>query len=525
VILAACHNALRRVVLPVAFAIAVAAAIEVFIQATVHPSFWQKTTWLLHDPYHDEIFDRAELAIRLGHLEGSAPDIISVGDSSGFFSLQSTVVSRYLGGQKFLSLNTGGNQAYVGYQAIAEYMLRRTRTIKYVVLYVFPEYLPFETVIRNADLGPITYDTLAGPQSYLTPPSASLSPYAKSELFQGQRYDTQRPLTAVMPALQLTATVDEARGWLPEFDGRYIRLGPRVQFLSDKRTGFFARFGLTDPSSTNAQFDAFYRMVHSYGAELVIAFAPLPRPIARPTDPNLAAAEQAVERFQREHPDVKVLFPLMTEWGAEKFGWFNHVSREYSFLSSERLGKALAKLLHDPASIPPFKAQAEPPPYPKVTVASVGADDQSLLEPALALYLYTSTADEKYRALLSSRVEGLLAQDSGFQYAMADERARLASQTARNIKIGFDVSQLHARPVVLQGMPHCNTLPGQAVQWVQLYGTMISTYQSPTASATTPANWSADTNIYMPTVVEDGVRKFDGYCPEPSMTEISATSQ
>ena len=143
----------------------------------------------------------------------------------------------------------------------------------------------------------------------------------------------------------------------------------------------------------------------------------------------------------------------------------------------------------------------------------------------MALYLYTSTADEKYRALLSRRVADLLAQDTAFAYAMADERARLASQAERNIKIGFDLSQLHARPVVLQGMPHCNTTPGQAVQWVQLYGTMIFTYQSPTASATAPTNWSESTNIYMPTVVEDGVRKFDGYCPEPSMTETSAISQ
>jgi hypothetical protein len=513
------------VVLPAVCAVALAAAIEVFIEITFHPTFWQKTTWLQHDPYHDEIFDRAELSTRLSHLEDSAPDIISVGDSSGFFSLQSTVVSRYLGGQKFLSLNTGGNQAYVGYQGIAEYMLRRSKTVKYVVLYVFPEYLPFERILHDADLGPITYDTLAGPQSYLTPPSATLSPYAKSELFQGQRYDPQRPLSFVMPALQLTATVDDALGWLPEFDGRYPRLGPRVEFLSDQRTGWYTHFGLTDLSSTNVQLDAFYRMVRSYGAQLVIAFGPLPRHTAQPSDPNHAAAEQALERFQREHPDVKFLFPLMTEWGAEKFGWFNHVSREYTFLSSERLGKALARLLHDPDSIPPFKAQGDPEPYPPVAVASIGPDDQSLLEPSLALYLYTSTADEKYRTLLSRRVADLLAQDAAFQYAMADERARLASQTVRNIKIGFDLSHLHARPVALKGMPHCNTPPGQTVEWVQLYGTMIFTYQSPTASATAPIDWSAATNIYVPTVVEDGVRKFDGYCPEPSMTETSAASQ
>ena len=35
----------------------------------------------------------------------------------------------------------------------------------------------------------------------------------------------------------------------------------------------------------------------------------------------------------------------------------------------------------------------------------------------------------------------------------------------------------------------------------------------------------APDGIYVPTVVEDGVRKFDGYCPEPSMAETSAAPQ
>jgi hypothetical protein len=35
----------------------------------------------------------------------------------------------------------------------------------------------------------------------------------------------------------------------------------------------------------------------------------------------------------------------------------------------------------------------------------------------------------------------------------------------------------------------------------------------PTAFAIAPDG------IYVSTVVEDGVRKFDGYCPEPSMAE------
>src|SRR3984885_14578717 len=181
-------RAFGRVVLPALAAIALAGAVELLLYLGYHPGFWQRSTWLMHDPYRPELFDRVELYLRLSHLEDSDPDIISVGASSGFFSLQSKVVNRFTGGAKFLSLNTGANQAFIGYQGIAEYMLRRSRHIKYVVLYVYPQLLPQEPVIRVADLGPITYDDLASARAYLTPPSAFLAPYAKNRLFEGRRF-------------------------------------------------------------------------------------------------------------------------------------------------------------------------------------------------------------------------------------------------------------------------------------------------------------------------------------------------
>ena len=155
-----------RLILPALFAIGAIGVIELAIDLRYRPDFWKKTPWLMHDPYRGELFDRVEMYVRLSHLENSDPEIISVGDSSGFFSLQSTIVNRYTHGRKFLSLNTGANQAYIGYRAIAEYMLRRSTNIKYVVLYLFPQILPQEAVIEKADLGPITEDSLVSLKSY-----------------------------------------------------------------------------------------------------------------------------------------------------------------------------------------------------------------------------------------------------------------------------------------------------------------------------------------------------------------------
>lgn len=509
---------LRRLILPALCAVALAGAIELVIQLRYQPNFWQKTTWLMHDPYKGEPFDRTELYIRLSQLEDSDPDIISVGDSSGFFSLQSRIVNRHLDGAKFISLNTGANQAYIGYSAIAEYMLRRSKHIKYVVLYVFPGLLPQEGVIQLADLGPITEDDLVSTRSYLTPPSAFLSPYVKTWLFAGQRYDAHGPPPNHVPSLQLWSTVDEALGWLPEFDVRYDRIDGRIPSYDDARSGWYNQLGLTEPSAINANLAEFDAMVRHYGAQLVVAFAPISQRAIVPGDANIVIAENALGRFQREHPDVKFLFPLITQWGIEKFGMYNHISREYTFLSSERLGRALRGLLHDPAAIPPFTPSfSDPGPYPAVAVKPLGPPDPQLLAPALALYLHASTGDAATAGLLSKRVAGLLAAEPVYRYMIDDARARAASLAAHGIKIGFDLSQLEATPVEITGLPHC--IPDAGVQWVQLEGAMIFTYDSPTAQAKAPVAWPRSSHIFVPTLVENGVRKFDGYCPEPSLSQ------
>ena len=511
----------RRLLLPMLCIFAVIAATELALEWINRPGLWERTSWLMHDPYRGEIFDRVVVYKKLSHFENSDPEIISVGDSSGFFSLQSKIVMRYLEGHRYLSLNTGANQAYAGYKAIAEYMLRRSPHLRYVVLYLYPQLLPSEGLFKNADLGPILYDDLIGTKAWATPPSASLSPYAKSWLFKSRFFDKSEPMAVHVPALELGATIDEALGWLPEFDVRFDRVNGRAFFYSDGRTGWDSRLGLSDPSMLNSVLDDFDRMVRSYGAQLVVAFAPIGARAPEIGDRNILIAEQELARFQRQHPDVKFLFPLITRFGSEKFGENNHISREYTFLSSERLGTALARLLADPGSLKPFvPSYRDPGFYPKIDIAPVGPPDAGpLLNSALALYLFASTSDDRYRQLISRRVLSLLDGESAFRSTMEDARARAASLHHRGIEIGFDLSQLKATPVTVTGLPFC--VGGQDLQWVQIDGTMIFTYKSPAAQSTAPVAWPQASHILVPTVVEDGVRKFDGYCSEPSVREAA----
>ena len=499
-------------------------AIEAGIELRYQPGFWQRSTYLLYDPYRGEPFDRAELAIRLGHAQDDDPDIISVGDSSGFFSLQPTVVNRYLHGRKYVDLNTGANHAFDGYYGIAEYMLRRSRHIRYVVLYMFPTLLPQEDVMKVADLGPITRQDLDSVKARLTPPSAFLSPYAKFEVFEGRRFHADEPLTNSVPVLELTSTVDAAQGWLPEFDIRYDRIDGRLGFYSDRRTGP-AHWLDGEPSAIVANLNSFYRMVRSYGADLVIAFGPMPRRSLNPIDPNLNAADRALAEFQQQHPDVKFLFPLVALWGPEKFGMYNHISREYTFLSSKRIGEAFATLLERPDAFPPYVAEMpdQRPPYAPIVIKPIGPPDPKLLDPALALFRYTTSLDEVDWQLVSARDQQLLANEPAFDFMIEDAQARKAMLAARGMKLGFDMSQLRATPVSVDGLSFCDPRPD--LQWVQVDGSMIFKFDAQLGTPPEPVAWPQASSILLPTIIEDGVRKFDGYCPEASASSpLSAPS-
>lgn len=506
--------AVTRLSIPLCCTLAVIAAIEAITALTFAPHFWQRSGWLLHDPYLPETLDRILAYEKLKQLDALDPDIISVGDSSGLFSVQATIVNRYTHGRRFLNLSTGANHAFAGYKAIAEHMLQRSPRLKHVVLHMYPTIVPSDAVIQVADLGRILHEDLLGPRSYLMPPTAALSPTAKLALFQHKKYSEDAPLTTHKWGVEVSSTAGQSLGWLPEHDTRFNRVVGWVAFAPDARTAWYHRLGVTERSSINAVLDDFHRMVRRYGAELVVFFSPVPARAILQTDANLPVAEAALERFQNEHPDVAILTPLVTDFGGEKFGEWNHVSREYTFVSSARLGRSLEKLILDRGSVPKFKRSFQHTDNrPPISWRAVGPPTPEGLAAAMAFYLYAATADETYTRLLSRRVLDLIAKEPAFGFMMQDTRDRIAMLAHKNTTLGYDVTGLTGTPVEPSGMTHCN--PSPDVRWIHVAGTIRFTYQSPIIVTEAPVPWAATSGILIPTVMEDGLLKFDGYCPEP----------
>jgi hypothetical protein len=458
---------------------------------------------------------------KLSRLLQHNPDIISVGDSSGFFSLQSTIINRYLGGRRYVNLSTGANQAFDGYKAIAEFALQRTPSIKFVVLHMFPQLVPSPTALRVSGLAPILQDNLISFRSWLTPPSAALSPHAKVYLFDGRIYRRGEALSNHKVALEFRATADFTDGWVPEHDVRFDRLFGTTPFFADQREDWMHYLPGVEQSTINYVLSDFERMVSKYGAKLIIAFGPIPERSVIPNDASRHRAEQELERFQKEHPNVTFLFPLITPFTNDKFGQFNHIAREYTFLSSKRLGLALREALDDPQAVARFVAQNHDRVVgPKPEFQVTGEASVDLRDAATAFFLYTATTDAQFRKRISKRVLSLLDRDTAFDFMMADGAEKIALMSRVNQRLRYSIDELSARPITVKNIGHCN-VSDPTLQWVRLSGTMMFAYDDPERHSAEPVAWPDTSNIFVPIVTEDGVTKFDGYCLEPSMAPFS----
>jgi hypothetical protein len=254
-------------------------------------------------------------------------------------------------------------------------------------------------------------------------------------------------------------------------------------------------------------------MVKRYGAHLAVAFAPISERAIFPNDGYISQSENSIASFSRDNPDVTFLFPLITQWSPEKFSSPNHVSREYTFLSSMRLGRAVGRLMTNPESFPTYASRHVGKPLSPIEHEITGPADLQLLRAAFAFYLYTQTLDENYEKLISRRVLELLKHDNAYQYMIEDARARNSLFAKKKVEIGFDLSQMRARPISISGISYCDEQPD--TKWVQVDGTLNFTYRSAEAiPAPEPVKWPENSNIDIPLIREDGILKFDGYCPE-----------
>src|ERR1700736_7076009 len=185
--------------------------IEGVCALALRPGFVERANLGLLDLFEDGV-----IFGKLARFADSSPDVIQVGDSSGFHGVRPELVMPYLGGLKYVNLSCCASTGYRGYYGIADFMLRRNPGIKAVVLYVSLNNLPRADLIEGQhQLGEFIQNSLTTPFSYLSPATIAL----RQRIVDVMDRKGQAKIDAIFTAA-LRQSAREHNGWWPEHDRR-----------------------------------------------------------------------------------------------------------------------------------------------------------------------------------------------------------------------------------------------------------------------------------------------------------------
>jgi hypothetical protein len=336
---------------PFAIALAVIAVTEGVFALALRPNIVERTKFNLLNRFHNTV-----IFGKLGEFADSSPDIIQVGDSSGFHGVNPDIVSRHLGGLKYLNLSCCAALGYRGYYGIADFMLRRNPGIKAVVLYVSLRNLPRADLIEGQhQLGEFIENSLTSPFAYLSPASVAM----RQRIVDAVERKAQARLDAVFTD-ELRQSAREHNGWWPEHDRRlagdkraeYWRetCGPDgVAVINDGETFY----GDDKESYMLSEFSRFASLAAHHGAKFVVIVHPFS---CRGLEGSLLGMRRRdIERL-REKNDNMIVFPeqMLEVWPREKFVSSDHLRVGYDEENFRRVGKLVAAALG-------IAARADPP--------------------------------------------------------------------------------------------------------------------------------------------------------------------
>jgi hypothetical protein len=310
------------------------------------PGFVERANVGLLDRFHNSV-----IFGKLADFERASPDIIQVGDSSGFHGVRPETVMRYLGGLTYVNLSCCADTGYRGYYGIADFMLRRNPSIKAVVLYVSLNNLPRADLVRGGgQMGELIQNTLTTPFARLSPPTIALRDKIADAIETKRMTRTEAAFIADMQQ-----STRQHGGWWAEHDRRlagakrvaYWRQicgETGVAFRDDDGRFYDEDFVHGRQSYMRMELERFALLAADRGAKLVVMFHPFS---CRGLEGSLLAARRADIRALLERHDNMAVFPggMLELWPAGKFASADHLHVGYDEENSARVGRLLAQYL------------------------------------------------------------------------------------------------------------------------------------------------------------------------------------
>jgi hypothetical protein len=355
-------------------ALVIIAIAEVSYSAVDTSSAVERSGYLNLNFDSPELFQRAIIYEKLGNAVAARPDVIQIGDSSGFHAIVPRIVDQYLAGRRYENLSCCANIGYDGYYTIVEFMLRNTTSIRAVVLYTSP-YSPPNDPEESKTAGTVERlrNAFGWPAPFVSP--ATLSARARIlrpvyTLGDSLQQPGLLPAEAAWP--DVIRSMRANGGWWPEHDSH--RTGEKHKKMMDAVcTGLR---GLVDAPPHYTRDIFAFRQSHlrvelrrlaeltaRHQAKLIVLFQPSACPSA-PSD-YFAARRADLEALVAEYgnlvvPDRTVIEPWPTQW----FTGLDHLRTGHEDAASRRVGRAVARALDVAFVEPPYDRSASSEPVP-----------------------------------------------------------------------------------------------------------------------------------------------------------------
>jgi hypothetical protein len=355
-------------------AMAIVGIVEVAYSAIDPSSPVERSNYVNWNFNSTELFHKVLIHEKLLNAVRDRPNVIQIGDSSGFHGIVPTIVDQYLGGLKYENLSCCANTGFDGYYAIADFMLRNTPSIKAVVLYISLNNTPRDpatvqtTVVGGEDRVRNAFGPLA---PFTSPPTLSARPNVVRSVYTlGQTLPQSglQPFGHIWP--ELIQFLQTNRGWWPEHDLHQV---PEKQSKMLKElcgpTGDRHIDGHTERdytrdilgirrSHTEIELRRLADVTARHDAKLILLVQPYP--CQAMIGSFIPALQADISAVFADYPNVVVPDPALFEhWPGQWFTSADHLRTGHEDAVSRRAGHSIAKALGLPLVTP------REPPAPK----------------------------------------------------------------------------------------------------------------------------------------------------------------
>jgi hypothetical protein len=341
-------------------ALAIVGLIEVGHASVDSSSPVQRSNYLNWNYNSVELYHKAFINEKLSTALRNRPDVIQVGDSSGFHGIVPSIVDQYLGGLRYENISCCANTGFDGYYSIVEFMLRHVPTIKAVVLYMSLNNTPHDPSGLETALvgGADRLRSAFGPLSTLTTPGTlSLRHEILREVYNVNGTFNQEgliPAEELWP--ELIESIRTTRGWRPEGDVHRFPekqeqkwrefCGPDgARHVDGHLPKDYMRdiFGVRH-TYTEIEMRRLAALAARHNAKLVLLVQPYP--CAEIKGSYVSSLRADIESVGADFPNLIVPEPQLFEaWPSQLFSSPDHVKTGQEDAASRRAGRLIARAL------------------------------------------------------------------------------------------------------------------------------------------------------------------------------------